>query len=47
MHPCMSSEKNIAPWYMSSTHGAMGLGLIPHGGPIVLFLIPASATRFD
>ena len=41
--PLLFSERHIAPWSERSLMVQWVVGLILHGGPIELFLVPASA----
>ena len=45
-HNLPIEEPDVAPWYDRFAHGAMGRRIDPKwGGPIELFLVPASAPR--
>ena len=43
--PTIFWEQDVAPWYKHSLMVLWVIGSILHGGPIELFLVPASAPR--
>ena len=40
-----NKDRDVAPWLDHSLMVQWVIGSIPHGGPIELFLIPASAPQ--